>query len=193
MLIGLRSRRPVGRLSLGLAGLLVVVGAVAACDTNDTSSGSEATSTSQSTTRTAAVQTFAELAARPCTAFDAADTERFQVTIAGYEIPGPPNGCFWMTKDFGIGFHPHPSSDRTSLVPPKAGATQTTVDGRRAVRIPESRSDGKNGGCKTEVAVDSATSLSVEITVQAGVYGGTTLDTCAIGSDVATAILAHLR
>ncbi|WP_040783398.1 hypothetical protein [Nocardia pneumoniae] len=98
-----------------------------------------------------------------------------------------------MTTDFGIGFHSHPSSDRTSPLPPIAGATQITVDGRRAVRIPESRSDGKNGGCKTEVAADSGGSISVEITVQAGIYGGTTLDTCAISVDVATVILAHLR
>ncbi|MGK8557857.1 DUF3558 family protein [Nocardia gipuzkoensis] len=193
MLNGLRSRRPTGRLSVGMAGLLVVVGAVAACETNGNSAGSEASPTSTSQRTTPAVQTFAELAVRPCTALDATDTERFQVTVAGYEIPGAPNGCFWMTKDFGIGFHPHPSSDRTTLVPPKAGATQITVDGRRAVQIAESRSDGKNGGCKTVVAVDSGGSISVEITVQAGVYGGTTLDTCAIGTDVATAILAHLR
>lgn len=193
MLNGLRSRHPIPRLSLGVIGLLVVAGAVAGCRANDTSDSAGTEASRPSTSQPApAAQTFAELAARPCTALDAKDTERFQVTVTGYEIPGVPSGCFWMTKEFGIGFHPHPS-DRTSLVPPTAGATQITVDGRRAVQIPEARSDGKNGGCQTEVAADSGASFSVEITVQAGIYGGTTLDTCAIGTDVATAILAHLH
>ncbi|MEV4241027.1 DUF3558 family protein [Nocardia sp. NPDC049737] len=179
--------------TLTAIGLLMLLGTTA-CDADDPSSpASPSTSPSAVSPTRTTPRTFADLATHPCSALDAADTTRFGVTAPGTEQPGAARGCFWTTPTTGFSFYPHPSSDLTTPLPPVPGATAITVADHRAVQIRQSLQDGKEAGCTITVATTTGGSFNVEVAIAgAGSDTAPVVDTCALGIDIATAVLSHV-
>lgn len=185
------------RYSLTAVGLFMVLGTATGCGPGAGDSGpheSLPSTPSTSAANATVPRTFAELATHPCDALDETDRAGFVITAAGSVQPGAPGGCFWMTHTIGLSFYPRPSFDLTTPLPPAPGATEISVAGRRAVRIRESLPNGKEAGCTITVAVAADASFNIEVAIAgAGSSPAPAVDSCALGTDVATAVLAHLR
>ncbi|MFI6361175.1 DUF3558 family protein [Nocardia sp. NPDC050630] len=179
--------------TLTTIGLLILL-ATTACDTHDASSTASPSTNSPAVSPTSTTpHTFADLGTHPCSALDVADTTRFGVTAPGTEQPGAARGCFWTTPTTGFSFYPHPSSDLTTPLPPVPGATAITVADHRAVQIRQSLPQGKEAGCTITVATTTGGSFNVEVAIAgAGSDTAPVVDTCALGIDIATAVLSHL-
>ncbi|MFC3960868.1 DUF3558 family protein [Nocardia jiangsuensis] len=146
--------------------------------------------------------TVADLTQHPCAVLDDADLARFVLDPGATRADTPPRSlprCAWFsvqsspTGRFTIGFTPRPtdSTDPARRAPGPAESSITIAD-RRAVLEPETRPDGRIGGCSVEVAVPSGGSFALGI-VASGIATGVDWDVCAETIAVATGISARLR
>jgi hypothetical protein len=182
--------------------LLVVAVVVTGCGANrdgprstDTApSGPSQSSSPLPTSSTTASSSYslADLAQQPCLALSQEDLRRFNVFIDARETNDSGKACQWGVQGGLVSFTPNTSTDQTTDAKLQH-LTPRKIDGHRALLgIPnDPEHPERNKGCS--LFVSAGANQSFRITAVPFGEDARGPDACTLASDVAAAIVAHLR